>query len=176
MTNKVWLGVTSPKEFIIPENVNDRKNTYVREDGTIMAKFGNVCWFTNLDLQKRHEEMILVRHYNPNDYPHYTNYDAIEVSKVSDIPCDYSGIMGVPITFFLNYNPEQFEIVGRSHDIDWAEKECSFYTAPSDELKEAYKRHDRTWRMQIPYWLDNNGMPAKVYLRIFIKNKHPEVY
>ena len=174
MTNQVWLGVSSPKEFVIPANVNDRKNTYVRDDGTIMAKFGNVCWFTNLDLRKRHEEMILVRRYNAEDYPHYANYDAIEVSKISDIPCDYAGIMGVPITFFVNYNPDQFEIVGRSHDIDWAEKECTFFVAPDDEHKAIYKEYDRTWRMQIPYWLDNNGMPSKVYLRIFVKNKHPE--
>jgi len=174
MTNQVWLGVSSPKEFVIPANVNDRKNTYVRDDGTIMAKFGNVCWFTNLDLRKRHEEMILVRRYNKEDYPHYANYDAIEVSKISDIPCDYAGIMGVPITFFVNYNPDQFEIVGRSHDIDWAEKECTFFVAPDDDHKAIYKEYDRTWRMQIPYWLDNNGMPSKVYLRIFVKNKHPE--
>lgn len=174
MTNQVWLGVSSPKEFVIPASVNDRKNTYVRDDGTIMAKFGNVCWFTNLDLRKRHEEMILVRRYNKEDYPHYANYDAIEVSKISDIPCDYAGIMGVPITFFVNYNPDQFEIVGRSHDIDWAEKECTFFVAPDDDHKAIYKEYDRTWRMQIPYWLDNNGMPSKVYLRIFVKNKHPE--
>ena len=62
MTNQVWLGVTSPKEFVIPVDLDDRKNTYIREDGTILAKFGNVCWFTNLDLRKRHEEIILVHH------------------------------------------------------------------------------------------------------------------
>lgn len=174
MTNQVWLGVSSPKEFIVPANVNEKKNTYVRDDGTVVAKFGNVCWFTNLDLKKRHEELILVKRYNSELYPKYENFDAIEVSKTADIPCDYAGVMGVPITIFINYNPNQFEIVGRSHDIDWAEKECTFFIAPNDMLKTVYKKHDRTWRAQIPYWLDDNGMPSKVYLRIFIRNKHPE--
>ncbi len=174
MTNQVWLGVTSPKEFVIPVDLDDRKNTYIREDGTILAKFGNVCWFTNLDLRKRHEEIILVHHYSKEKYPHYANYDAIEVSKISEIPCDYDGIMGVPITLFMNYNPDQFEIVGRSHDIDWAENECDFFVAPDNEHKQLYKAYDKTWRMQIPYWLDKNSLPAKVYLRIFIRNKHPE--
>ena len=72
---------------------------------------GNICWFTNLDIAKRHEEIILYKTYNSDDYPTYDNYDAINVNKVADIPMDYNGIIGVPITFLDKYNPEQFEII-----------------------------------------------------------------
>ena len=69
-------------------------------------------WFTNLDHDKRHEDLILYRRYTPEDYPTYDNYDAIEVSKTKDIPMDYPGAMGVPITFLDKYNPDQFEMLG----------------------------------------------------------------
>lgn len=95
--NLVWIGYNHIHEFIQP-------------DGTI-KKFGNICWFTNLDIQKRHQDLPLTKHYNPKDYPKFINYDAINVDKISDIPCDYFGVMGVPITFLEKYNPEQFEIV-----------------------------------------------------------------
>ncbi|PXY89732.1 adenine-specific methyltransferase EcoRI family protein [Bifidobacterium asteroides] len=111
MNNHIWLGCTSPKELIAPVKVRDRKNTYIRDDGTVIAKFGNICWFTNLDLKKRHEELILVKRYKAEVYPKYQNYNAINVDKTVDIPCDYPGIMGVPISFFGKYNPEQFEII-----------------------------------------------------------------
>lgn len=96
--NKMWFGYNSVKEFIQP-------------DGT-MKKFGNKLWFTNLDIQKRHEKIILWKNYSPEEYQKYDNYDAIDVSKVSEIPIDYDGNMGVPITFLDKYNPEQFEILG----------------------------------------------------------------
>ena len=96
--NKVWIGYNAVKEFKQP-------------DGT-MKQFGNICWFTNLDIKKRHENLILTEKYTPENYPKYDNYDAIEVSKVADIPKDYDGVMGVPITFLDKYNPEQFEIIG----------------------------------------------------------------
>ena len=75
------------------------------------AKVNNVVWFTNLDHKKRHEELLLYKKYNEEEYPKYDNYDAIEVSKVTYIPMDYEGIMGVPITFLNKYCPTQFEIV-----------------------------------------------------------------
>ena len=71
-----------------------------------------MCWFTNLQTTKRQEELILYKKYNPEEFPKYDNYNAIEVSKTADIPCDYDGVMGVPITFLDKYNPGQFEIVG----------------------------------------------------------------
>ena len=72
---------------------------------------GNIAWFTNLDIKKRHEELILVKKYNSDKYLKFDNYDAINVNKVGDIPCDYTGVMGVPITFMYKYSPDQFEIV-----------------------------------------------------------------
>lgn len=97
-SNKMWLGYNSIKEFKQPDNT--------------FKKFGNKLWFTNLDIIKRHEKLELWQKYSSDKYPRYHNYDAIEVSKVIDIPMDYDGIMGVPISFMNNYNPEQFEIVG----------------------------------------------------------------
>lgn len=95
--NEVWIGCNNVKEFLQP-------------DGSI-KKFGNIGWFTNLDVAKRHEKLILWKHYTPEEYQKYDNFDAINVNKVSEIPCDYDGVMGVPITFLDKYNPEQFEIV-----------------------------------------------------------------
>ena len=94
----VWIGCTNVKEFLQP-------------DGTV-KKFGNINWYTNLDFAKRHEKIILWKEYNDKEYPKYETYDAIEVSKVTNIPVNYSGIMGVPVSFMSKYNPEQFEIVG----------------------------------------------------------------
>lgn len=98
--NQMWLGITAPKEFEQP-------------DGSRKA-FGNIGWFTNLPHEKRSEELVLFRTYAGNEhlYPAYDNYDAIEVSRVSDIPMDYERVMGVPITFLDKYNPVQFEILG----------------------------------------------------------------
>ncbi|MBC6442060.1 MAG: adenine-specific methyltransferase EcoRI family protein [Rhodobacteraceae bacterium] len=98
--NRVWLGYTgiTAKAYKCP-------------DGDI-KKMGNTCWFTNLPHHRRKEKLILYRPYTPQDYPTYDNYDAIEVSKVANIPADYDGVMGVPITFLDKYNPDQFEILG----------------------------------------------------------------
>lgn len=111
--NRIWLGFKSgDMAFKVPADSEPRTTRYwVDEGGQKWRSLGNICWFTNLDHTKRHEELDLVCRYNPDDYPKYDNYDAIEVSKVVDIPCDYNGVMGVPITFLDKYNPEQFEIV-----------------------------------------------------------------
>lgn len=116
--NKIWLGygfkggnayfkTTHVKEFA--------KGVYDEE--TDLVKFRNVTWYTNLDISKRHEEQILYKKYSPELYPTYDNYNAIEVSKVANIPLDYKGIMGVPITFLDKYNPKQFEIIGSDYDV-----------------------------------------------------------
>ena len=107
--NKLWTGNNMVKIFRVPQVTN--KNCEVLPNGDIIAKFGSICWFTNLDIKKRHEEIILYKKYNEEEFPKYDNYDAIEVSKVCEIPKDYDGIMGVPITFLYRYNPSQFEIV-----------------------------------------------------------------
>ncbi len=79
---------------------------------------GSIMWFTNLDHKKRHENLILYKRYDSKEYPIFDNYDAINVNKVSDIPLDYIGEMGVPITFLDKYNPEQFEVSGILHNMD----------------------------------------------------------
>ena len=96
--NKLWLGYNFVKSFIQPNGE--------------VKKFGNILWYTNIPHDKRNWPMDFYRTYKPELYPKYDNYDAIEVSKVADIPMDYKGVMGVPITFLTKYNPEQFQIVG----------------------------------------------------------------
>lgn len=120
--NRLWLGASihsGDREFRVPESypltaaghrIDELGNRYIRVKG--------IRWFTNLDIPQRHEPLTLYKRYNANEYPKYDNYDAINVDKTSDIPYDYDGIMGVPITFLDKYNPEQFEILGdsRFHD------------------------------------------------------------
>lgn len=111
MENKIWLGYGfkgGAAHFIT--HYEDHATAGDHKEG--MVRVSGVNWFTNLDITKRHEKLILYRNYSPEDYPTYDNYDAIEVSKTKDIPVDYNGVMGVPITFLDKYNPEQFEIVG----------------------------------------------------------------
>jgi hypothetical protein len=112
MANKLWLGhgfKRNMAHFLTPYVPHGR---WIEQEGPGVVRVPGVRWFTNLDLPKRHENLILVEKYNPGRYPHYDNYDAIEVSKTSDIPEDWTGVMGVPITFLEKYNPEQFEIIG----------------------------------------------------------------
>ncbi|MBR3223430.1 MAG: adenine-specific methyltransferase EcoRI family protein [Kiritimatiellae bacterium] len=111
--NKVWLGNKSGHFwFKVPDSYEEKATDFkIDENGQKWRRMGNICWFTNLDIEKRHEEMTLFRHYSPEEYPTYDNYDAIEVSKTADIPCDWEGAIGVPITFMSQYNPDQFEII-----------------------------------------------------------------
>lgn len=114
-SEKVWLGpsITSgDRKFNVPDDYPlNAAGCGIDQNGKRFIKVKGVRWFTNLDHKKRHEKLDLVCKYFPEEYPHYDNYDAIEVSKTANIPCDYEGIMGVPITFLDKYNPEQFEIV-----------------------------------------------------------------
>ena len=110
--NIVWLGYNNgDMEFTVPDYYEPRKTRYREENGIKYRSMGNICWFTNLDIQKRHEDIVLYKVYNEYDYEKYDNYEAINVNKVADIPIDYEGVMGVPITFLHNYNPSQFEII-----------------------------------------------------------------
>ena len=112
-SNKIWLGYKSgDMSFTVPSYYPEKATRFwIDESGQKWRSMGNICWFTNLDIAKRHESLILYKHYNPEEYPKYDNYDAINVNKVVDIPCDYDKYMGVPITFMDKYNPEQFKIV-----------------------------------------------------------------
>ena len=108
--NKIWLGYNAVKRFTMPNN--QEHNSVIVDNGTRYAVFGNICWYTNLDISKRHDDLILYKNFNETDYIKYDNYDAIEVSRITDIPMDYKGAMGVPITLLDKYNPDQFEILG----------------------------------------------------------------
>ena len=108
------------RKYVISKGYDPDKN-YVKTPA--------IAWFTNIDIQKRHEDLILYKSYNPEEYPKYDNYDAIEVSKTAEIPCDYDGVMGVPITFLDKYNPEQFELI-------WQACGNSYANAPKEVLEE----------------------------------------
>ena len=108
-TDTLWLGHTKPKVF------NTARG---------WQKFGNICWFTNLDKPERHEKLLLHIGYSEADNPSYVNYPAIEVARVAWIPCDYDGEMGVPISFLEQYCPEQFRIVGFSGELARPMEEC----------------------------------------------------
>ena len=110
--NKLWLGYgfKGGAGHFINEHYEDYATATDRKEG--MIRVSGVVWFTNLDISKRHEDLILYKNYNEEEYPTYDNYNAIEISKTNEIPCDYEGVMGVPITFMNKYNPEQFEIIG----------------------------------------------------------------
>ena len=141
--NKLWTGNNMVKTFRVPQVTN--KNCEILPNGDIIAKFGSICWFTNLDINKRHEEIILYKKYNEEEFPKYDNYNAIEVSKVCEIPKDYDGVMGVPITFLYRYNPSQFEIVGATESEGkgfsnglWDEKSKDAHSLVNN--KKTYKR------------------------------------
>ena len=109
--NQIWLGYGFHRNcahFI--SRYQDTATDADHRDG--MIRVSGVTWFTNLEIQKRHEEIILYKTYNPADYPHYDNFDAINVDKTQDIPVDYDGVIGVPMTFMYKYCPDQFDIVG----------------------------------------------------------------
>ena len=159
--NRVWLGYgfkggaahfSSPYDDIA--TAGDHRDNMIRVSG--------VNWFTNMEIPKRNEELDLVCRYSPDEYPNYDNYNAINISKTSDIPCDFSGYMGVPITFLDKYNPEQFEIV-------WQASGNTRASAPSSVLKEVgYTIHPE----------DRGGCGVvkgkRQYSRILIRNKHPQ--
>lgn len=113
--NKIWLGASihsGDREFGIPNYYEIRsKSLRIDEKGNRYIRVVGVRWFTNLDYSQRYEDLILYKKYNKEEYPKYDNYDAINVNKTCDIPCDYDGAMGVPITFLDKYNPNQFEIL-----------------------------------------------------------------
>ena len=119
LQDKLWLGYHSgDMEFIVPDHYQPRETRYREENGVKYRSMGNICWFTNLDTTKRHENITLYCRYDPELHPRYDNFDAINVNKVADIPYDFDGVMGVPITFLDKYNPEQFEIVGNEQTLN----------------------------------------------------------
>lgn len=181
----VWPGASFNKtmEFILPDDY--QKWNYRMADGRKVGKVPTMAWYTNLDIKKRHEELILFKKYagHENEYLKYDNYDAIEVSKVADIPFDYDGVMGVPITFLDKYNPDQFEIVGITKTwFGGAVKTYEMQTQVSKNgttsivsklndgpaLKVSVPPKDKT------YYVVKGEYFIQMYARVLIRNKHPE--
>jgi hypothetical protein len=119
--NKLWLGYDNggTKWFQVPEDYEIQTESRIKTENNIKYfSMGSIVWFTNLDTEKRHEKLTLYKKYSPHEYPKYDNYEAIEVSRYLDIPMDYDGVMGVPITFLDKYSPDQFEIIGSNRGVD----------------------------------------------------------
>ena len=114
---KVWAGYSFNKtfDFIMSDDYVLTKTGYIDDQGRKHGKVASTCWMTNMIVNKRTEEMILTKKYNSSDYPYFDNYNAINVGRVENIPCDYDGIMGVPISFLGKHNPNQFEIIGEAN-------------------------------------------------------------
>lgn len=147
--NKIWLGYgfSGGAAHFINQHYEDYATATDRKEG--MIRVSGVVWYTNLEINKRHEDLILYKNYSPEEYPKYDNYDAINVDKTKEIPVDYDGKIGVPITFLDKYNPEQFEIIDGLN-------RYSILDGPTEETKGKYLA-------QV------NGKPT--YVRVVIKNK-----
>ena len=173
--NRMWIGYGFNLSMIFKTtypNLLEANRKYVQSKGydpdKNYVKTPAIAWFTNLDIKKRHEEMILYKHYTPEEYPTYENFEAINVDKVSDIPCDYEGNIGVPITFLDKYNPEQFAIIGLG--ISNSGIECGV---------KPYKPEHKKYRKEIQHrgavdgdlYIMHNGIVEVPYARILIRKK-----
>jgi hypothetical protein len=158
--NKLWLGHNNgDMKFRVPDSYAPRAVRYwVDEEGNKWRSLGNACWFTNLDITKRHEDLVLYKSYDPDEYPTYANYDGIEVGRTEYIPMDYPGAMGVPITFLDKYNPDQFEILGNSRELG--------VSISSVAKKGTYNQGGP--RFYLP---NGDGTYRRMYDRLVIRNK-----
>ncbi len=166
--NKLWMGVSihsGDREFGVPDDYPLYAASYrVDENGKKYIRVKGVRWFTNLDYLSRHDEMILWKEYTPEEYPTYLNYDAIEVSKTSEIPKDYDGKMGVPITFLDKYNPDQFEIVGMSLELAEARDKIRDWYLERPEEKQKRTGNDA-------FYIERGGKLLRLYDRIVIRRR-----
>ena len=125
--NKLWVGYDNggTKWFQVPMDYDiPTKSRKKIVNGVKYFSMGRILWFTNLDTTKRHENIVLYKKYTREEFPKYDNYDVINVDKISDIPMNYNGVMGVPITFVDKYNPKQFEILGVANSARWIGYKC----------------------------------------------------
>ena len=161
--NEVWLGGGfSGNVGFFESPYEDTAVSSQHKKGLI--RVSGVMWFTNLDLKKRHEQLILIKKFNSEEYPKFENFDAIEVSKTADIPCDYPGVMGVPITFMDKYCPDQFKIIG----LGITDLGKSIGVGDYDRKYKTPASRDGTL-----YYV-KGGKGVVPYARVLIQNKHPE--
>ena len=160
MNNRIWLGYNSgDMAFKVPDYYEPRETRYwIDESGQKWRSMGNIAWYTNLDLKRRHEEMILVKRYHAEEYNHYDNYDGIDVESLDQIPCDYPGVMGVPLTIMQCHNPDQFEIIG---------------FGKGELAKSIGVQKNHRGRADLAYTLAD-GSHKCPYGRILVRNRHPE--
>lgn len=182
MGGKLWLGHNSgDMKFQVPDHYEARGTRYwVDDGGQKWRSLGNACWFTNLDITKRHEDIVLYKNYDPQSYPSYDNYDAIEVNKALEIPVDYPGVMGVPLTFLDRHNPNQFEIIGVTQS--WSDGRIKTYptqiqVGADGSRSNVTKLNDgAALKLDSPprnatYYMVDGEYYMKVYARILIRRK-----
>jgi len=173
MQNRIWLGYGfRGRAGYFISRYRDVATAGDHREG--MIRVSGVAWYTNLETDRRHEELVLYKRYSSELYPKYENFDAIDVDKTSNIPCDYGGLMGVPITFLDKYNPEQFEIIGNTCDTDWI-REVGFKPLGQrtiEMLRSQGNMAHVTQNMNSPYYI-HDGKVVLPYARIIIRNKHP---
>lgn len=171
--NKMWIGVSihsGDREFQVPDDYPLQASGWrVDEEGRKYIRVKGIRWFTNLDFEERHEDMLLYKSYSESEYPKYINYDAIEVNRTADIPCDYYGDMGVPDNFMDKYNPEQFVIVGLAEGE--LGKEIGFSANLTEEECKALSREYKPFRKGNPIYRKNDGTLHKPFARIIIRRK-----
>ena len=160
---KMWLGYNNPapKNFIVLDTKTTTKNIEI-VNGTPCAKFGNIIWFTNLDVDKRHTPLLLEKDYNESNYSFFDNYAAINIDRVKDIPKDYNGVMGVPITFLDKHCLEQFEIIDIAKP---GESSLKTKVYSKEEYPEDYSKLNRGATMR-----EDRKLVCK-YHRVFIKKR-----
>jgi len=166
MANRLWFGYNNggTKWFRVPDDYEIKTESRKKVvDGVKYQSMGRIYWYTNLETTRRHEPMTLFKRYTPKEYSTYTNYPAIEVSKVAEIPMDYDGEMGVPITFLDKYNPDQFQIVGISTQLA---EPMARYASREDYMSKNGKVVGGTGKLFLPL---GNGKHEGVYERIIIK-------
>ena len=157
---KMWLGYNcGDMSFRVPDHYEAKETRFwIDDDGQKWRSMGNIAWYTNLDLEKCHEDLILFRRFDPKRYPRYDNYGAIDIEKLEDIPRDYPGVMGVPLTIMQHHNPDQFELVGFGKG----------GLAKSIGVTKNYRG-----RCDIAYTLPD-GTHKCPYGRVLVRNRHPE--
>lgn len=170
--NKLWFGHSihsGDREFRVPQDYPlNAAGSRVDEDGNKYIRVKGVRWYTNLDFNERHEDLILYKTYNEEEYPKYENFDAINVDVTKDIPVDYAGAMGVPITFIDKYNPDQFEIIGLGISNSGIEIGVEPY---KPEHKKYRKEIQKRGAVDGDLYMMKNGIVEVPYARILIKNK-----
>ena len=170
--NKLWMGYSihsGDREFRVPDDYPlETASSRIDDQGRKYIRVKGVRWYTNMDYVERHTDLDLWKRYTPEEYPYYDNYNAIEVSATADIPEDYDGVMGVPITFLDKYNPDQFEILGMCENLDLYGLKTRVYTT-----QECRDRYFELFGKKGTYDMNAAGVVngKKVYQRILIRRR-----